>query len=320
MKIAHAPKCILIISEECYQMNRSASLVLLEMTMGKYYSPFDYFLTFKHFDEVILKDLCDFDLVLLYSLFRAEEEFVNALIKTAIKNKKPLIICSSLSYLLKKVKNENENSEYLFFEMKPIENNKLIDLLNITLYKKPIKNIKYANTGIIEIDRLDYKIIRYISKNSNLLFKLNPRLFEKLVAGFLNSMGWKIELTPFTKDGGIDVIAIKKIDDISHKMLVQVKRNNEKRKVGVNTIREFMHIIDETKANSGMIITTSDFTKGAYHYQNKYSYLLSLKSHKDVVDYMRKIDFFSDKNWLRFDLFETKPSPNAVRVSLTTKQ
>lgn len=93
--------------------------------------------------------------------------------------------------------------------------------------------------------------------------------FEKFIKNFLVYIGLdEIELTPDTRDGGIDCIAYRKgigefsdIDKIRY--LVQVKRYNTSNKVGVKEIRELKGVQYFHAGDKGIFITTSDYTKDA---------------------------------------------------------
>ncbi len=95
------------------------------------------------------------------------------------------------------------------------------------------------------------------------------RKFEKFIKNFLVYIGLdEIELTSYTRDGGIDCIAYRKgigefsdIDKIRY--LVQVKRYKTSNKVSVKEIRELKGIQHFQAGDKGIFITTSDYTKGA---------------------------------------------------------
>ena len=93
--------------------------------------------------------------------------------------------------------------------------------------------------------------------------------FEKFIKNFLVYIGLdEIELTSYTRDGGIDCIAYRKgigefsdIDKIRY--LVQVKRYKINNKVSVDDIRKLKGVKDFNAGDKGIFITTSDYTKGA---------------------------------------------------------
>jgi len=88
--------------------------------------------------------------------------------------------------------------------------------------------------------------------------------FEKFLKLYLEEIGFdEIEVTKRTRDGGVDLIAIRKgIEDFSNidtiNYYIQAKRYKLK-KVGVNAIRELKGVIPI--GHKGMLITTSTFTR-----------------------------------------------------------
>jgi HJR/Mrr/RecB family endonuclease len=79
----------------------------------------------------------------------------------------------------------------------------------------------------------------------------------QVVAELLELDGYTIELMNGTKDGGIDVVAIKG-EGISgyYKTVWQAKKYN-KTKVGLHHIRELADSVHELGASKGIIVTTS---------------------------------------------------------------
>ena len=118
---------------------------------------------------------------------------------------------------------------------------------------------KWTETGLAhEISEHNQKIRKQLLSQ---LMRLSPDQFEELVGQLLAEMGYiSIEITTSKNDGGIDVRGTMMINDvISIKMAVQVKRwkNNIPRPT-VQGVRGSLDVHEQ-----GLIITTSDFSKGA---------------------------------------------------------
>lgn len=95
---------------------------------------------------------------------------------------------------------------------------------------------------------------------------LPPEDFEKLIGEFLPRLGFdNVKVTSYRGDGGIDVLGELVVGDtIRTKMAIQVKR--WKNNVQASTIRELRGSL--TQHQQGLIITTSDFSKGAVEEAN----------------------------------------------------
>lgn len=116
------------------------------------------------------------------------------------------------------------------------------------------------------VDLLPLRILDRISKHPTEMHQLTPRQFEELIAEILDGLSFRdILLTPPTRDKGRDIVAVKRVDGIPVLFAFECKRYSPKRRVGVATCRALLGTISQaaTKANIGVLVTTSTFTKGA---------------------------------------------------------
>lgn len=140
------------------------------------------------------------------------------------------------------------------------------------------------------------EIIKDIYINNLNLFKIQPREFEKIIAELLYNQGFEVELTKQTRDNGYDILALKYIDNFSPiKYLVECKRYNEKRKVGVEIIRSFKEVIATEQANKGIIVTSSYFTLDALKKQKETPSLLDYKNKDEVINWVN--EYTNKKNY-----------------------
>jgi HJR/Mrr/RecB family endonuclease len=96
------------------------------------------------------------------------------------------------------------------------------------------------------------------------LDELHWKDFEDLMAGILEKSGWTITPMGYTKDGGIDIIAVRTIEPgVPIEMLVQCKRYKRSHRVGVQIVKELWATKSERSAHQAMIAATSSFTQGA---------------------------------------------------------
>lgn len=94
------------------------------------------------------------------------------------------------------------------------------------------------------------------------LQELDPVDFENLVAYLFNNMGYHTQLTPVSKDGGVDIeVSIEHVG-LCHKWLVQAKRYIGN--VGVKEVREYCSLKYREHVDGVIIVTTSGFTKEAH--------------------------------------------------------
>jgi hypothetical protein len=98
---------------------------------------------------------------------------------------------------------------------------------------------------------------RYLSASPSLLHKLPPRDFERLVAEMYRDHGWDVELTAASRDGGYDLVALRRVEPQEIRVLVEVKRYDPRRPVGVSLIRSLYATRTIQKASQVVLATSS---------------------------------------------------------------
>lgn len=119
------------------------------------------------------------------------------------------------------------------------------------------------------------------------LDNLNWRQFEILVSRLLESDGYEVQLMSGTKDGGVDIVAVKDLGEHGmFKALWQAKKYNTFRKVGIDTIRELADVRNEYKASKGIIVTSSFLTSGALQRVERDQYILGKVDRNDLNEWI----------------------------------
>lgn len=118
---------------------------------------------------------------------------------------------------------------------------------------------------------------------------LNWRQFEVLVSELLESDGYDIELMSGTKDGGVDIIAVKDLGENGmFKALWQAKKYSASRKIGISTIRELADVRSEFKASKAIIVTSSFLTSGALQRVERDKFLLGKIDRNDLNTWIER--------------------------------
>jgi hypothetical protein len=136
---------------------------------------------------------------------------------------------------------------------------------------------------ILDINK---ELLKYIAKHPEALYDISPRKFEELIADIIKDMGFDVELTKMTRDGGRDIVAHVRNKLTSMLMYVECKHFAKDRPVGVDIIRQVIGVKELYKPNKSLIVTSSFFTKDALREKSLIDSQLDLKDHKDI------------KNWL----------------------
>ncbi len=125
-----------------------------------------------------------------------------------------------------------------------------------------------------------------LMRNPKSIFDLPPRKFEELVAEMLTRDGFSVTLTPETKDGGKDILALNKTSLGNHLFLVECKRYAPERPVDISIVRALYGVVEAEKANAGILVTTSYFTKEAMKFRDNIHYRMSFKDYENLLEWI----------------------------------
>lgn len=141
-----------------------------------------------------------------------------------------------------------------------------------------------APTIIVANDAL----MKALKKQPKDIHSLSPRKFEELLTELLSDMGWEVDLTQQTRDGGKDILAYLNTDLGRLLCLVEAKHYREDRKVGVDLVRTLYGTLCDAQANSAMLVTSSSFSRDAREFQQKHKYQLALRDYADLVTWITR--------------------------------
>jgi hypothetical protein len=131
-------------------------------------------------------------------------------------------------------------------------------------------------------------LISQLSKNPDEMYRMDPRSFEELVAQLLSREGFDVTLTPPTKDGGRDVLAVENTAAGQHLYLVECKRQARHRPVSVDIVRALYGVVEEEKATGGLLVTTSHFSSDAWKFRDGISYRMALRDYDTLVEWLAR--------------------------------
>ncbi|SLK07482.1 restriction endonuclease [Novosphingobium mathurense] len=116
---------------------------------------------------------------------------------------------------------------------------------------------------------------------------LSWREFEHLISEMLAADGYQVELMRGSKDGGVDVVAIKDLGATGlFKAVWQAKKHRIDRKVGLSLVRELADTRLEHQASKAMIVTTSYLTRGALERVERDRFLLGKIDRSELDDWI----------------------------------
>ncbi len=139
--------------------------------------------------------------------------------------------------------------------------------------------------SVITLELIDPVLLLELTKHPALLQSLDWRTFEKVLAVMLEKLGYTIELQRGTKDGGIDLFAIRKSEEFGlHRYLLQAKRYSKP--VGIEPVRELLFLQSHHRITKACLATTSKFTKGAWELADQYQWQLKLTDYEKLVEWL----------------------------------
>ncbi len=130
--------------------------------------------------------------------------------------------------------------------------------------------------------------IYHLSKHPEQLYDVDPIKFEFLIARLLEDAGYSVKVTPATRDGGRDILAVLKIPFGEVLTIVDCKRFAAHRTIGPDLVQRLLWVSDNRdKASNAMLVTTSSFTSGARKLEQEYRWRLQLKEYADIREWLR---------------------------------
>lgn len=140
----------------------------------------------------------------------------------------------------------------------------------------------------VQFRAVNADLLARIGARPELMHELTPQQFEEFVAELYERHGFKVELTPASRDGGVDLYAVRYESFGSYLTVVDCKRYAPHRPVQVKLVRELYGVVQDKGASVGVLATTSSFTAGAKELQERHRYRLALQDWFDLQDMLRR--------------------------------
>lgn len=168
--------------------------------------------------------------------------------------------------------------------IKKMQKIRKIGKIEKNLYNSSLFN-KSSNILVTEISE---EVKKFFKKYPQKMYDLQPRKFEELIASILEDLGFTIELTQATRDGGRDIIANIKNEVTNFLAYVECKRYSPDNKIDVGIIRSVQGVHYTRKPNKSIIVTTSFFTKDAIEEAKLIENQLDLKDYNGIQEWLKK--------------------------------
>ena len=104
------------------------------------------------------------------------------------------------------------------------------------------------------------ELAKIVAENAKALRDLEWRDLERLLGEVFDGIGFKVELTRSSKDGGKDLVLEFVAGDVISKYYVEVKHWTSGKLVGPNIVRDFLSVIVRDNCAGGLLIATEGFS------------------------------------------------------------
>jgi restriction endonuclease Mrr len=130
---------------------------------------------------------------------------------------------------------------------------------------------------------------RFLNLTLENLKSMTPKDFEYTVAEILRRLGYKdVKVIGRSGDLGVDILAYK--DGNNKKVAVQCKKYITKKKVTSPELQLFIGMmVTEYKADYGIYVTTSYYTKDAYHLAMKHKDKLEIWTGRTLAEILLRL-------------------------------
>ncbi len=128
--------------------------------------------------------------------------------------------------------------------------------------------------------------IRYLQRYPEKMKVMPHRQFEELIAEIMAPMCYKVELTPYSNDGGKDVIVF--VDALVAPLYIECKRLTDDKPISVKPVRELYGVKCRDKAAGCIFVTSSYYTKAAQDFVGPISAEYALKDYEKLKRWILK--------------------------------
>jgi restriction system protein len=136
----------------------------------------------------------------------------------------------------------------------------------------------------VQLRSANADLLARIRQDPDHVYSLSSREFEEFVAALYEKHGFEVELTPASRDGGVDLYAVRYEPYGKVLTVVECKQNSPHRPVGVEMVRSLHGAVEDKGASVGVLATTSSFTAGAKALQQRHRFRLALQDWFDLQD------------------------------------
>lgn len=147
----------------------------------------------------------------------------------------------------------------------PIE----LELVDIEALKSWVDRLEFRSEARAEealeiLNTASRELALLIAQNPRALDHIEWRDLERVLSEVFAGLGFKVELTPGSKDQGKDIILECLVKGKRCEYIVEVKHWRSGARVGKTSVREFLHVIVREGREGGLFLSTYGYTENAF--------------------------------------------------------
>jgi len=157
--------------------------------------------------------------------------------------------------------------------------------------QRPIVSPRLGIPSVLvpDFEAVNSELLKHLARKPRDVHRLTWAGFERLVARILSELGYEVEHTRLTRDGGVDIWALRRSDLGETLYAIDAKKYSPTRLVGPEPVRAIYGVASMEEASVGMIVTTSRFSADARLLADQHRFRLSLKDFDDLSAWLARI-------------------------------
>jgi hypothetical protein len=137
----------------------------------------------------------------------------------------------------------------------------LLDLAGIESWIRRLEVGQPDNAARIQllIRSLSHEFATLVAEDPECLEHLEWRDLERVMARVMEGLGFKVTLTPPSKDGGKDIILVCNVTDGEASFIIELKHWRSGKRVGKDDVSNFMQVMVAENRSGGLFLSTSGY-------------------------------------------------------------
>ena len=142
----------------------------------------------------------------------------------------------------------------------------LLDLSGIESWvnRLDVEQPNAASRVQLLIRSISHEFAKMVAEEPAILEHLEWRDLERVIGRVMEGLGFRVTLTPASKDKGKDLILVCNVSDGEASFIVELKHWRSGKRVGKQSVTDFMQVIVAENRSGGLFLSTSGYASDAF--------------------------------------------------------